>query len=245
MKPSGKLIVMNWKCNPSSVSESLGLASVSDVPGVVICPPAAFLDIVGKNIKAASLGAQDGYWSEGPWTGEYSLKQLRSIGVKYVIIGHSERRSLFGETSESVSKKTAAALAMGISPVVCVGEKKRTNIFSAIKAVISQLEDSLAGVPKGKAGKVILAYEPVWAISTTAGGARNASLAEMEPVMVAMAERFKGIFGVKAKVLYGGSVNPENAGIYAECPSVQGVLVGGASINKKKAAAVIKLMKTK
>lgn len=245
MKSSGKLIVMNWKCNPTSVSESLGLVSASDAANVVICPPAAFLDAVGKKIKAASLGAQDGYWSEGPWTGEYSFKQLRSVGVKYAIIGHSERRSIFGETSESVSQKTAAALAAGVSPVVCVGEKKRINLPSAIKSVVSQLESSLKGVPKEKANKVILAYEPVWAISTTAPGARNASLAEMEPVMVAMAEKFKELFGVKAKVLYGGSVNPDNAGTYAGCPSVQGVLVGGASIDKKKAAAVVRLIKAK
>jgi triosephosphate isomerase len=245
MKSSGKLIVMNWKCNPASVSESLGLASTSDASNVVICPPAAFLDIVGKNIHDASLGAQDGYWSEGAWTGEYSFRQLRSIGVKYAIVGHSERRLFFGETSESVSKKTAAALASGISPVVCVGEKKRANLSSAIKTVISQLEGSLADIPKDRAGKVILAYEPIWAISTAVKGARNASLAEMEPVMIAMAEEFRKVFDVKAKVLYGGSVNPDNAGIYASCPSVQGVLVGGASVDKKKAAAVIRLMKAK
>jgi len=245
MKSSDKLIVMNWKCNPSSVSESLGLASVSDAENVVVCPPAAFLDAVGKKVKAASLGAQDGYWSEGPWTGEYSFRQLRSVGVKYAIIGHSERRLIFGETSESVSQKAAGALAAGVSPMVCVGERKRASLSSAIKNVISELEASLAGIPKSKAGKIILVYEPIWAISTTPGGARNASLAEMEPVMAAMAEKFKGLFGMKAKVLYGGSVNPENAGIYAGCPSVQGVLVGGASIDKKKAAAVIRLIKAK
>jgi triosephosphate isomerase len=144
-----------------------------------------------------------------------------------------------------VSKKAIAALAAGISPIVCVGEKKRANIAAAVKQVILELEDSLSGVPKEKAGKILLAYEPIWAISTTAGGKGNASLAEMEPVMAAMAEKFSELFGKRPKVLYGGSVNPENAGVYASCPSVQGVLVGGASLDKKKASEVVRLMAAK
>jgi len=245
MKSSGKLIIMNWKCNPASVKEVKSLVSASDSANVVLCPPAPFLSLIGGSLKTASLGAQDGHFGEGAFTGEYSFKQLKAVGVRYAIIGHSERRGMFGETSEEVSKKTGAALDAGVVPIVCVGEKKRKNISDAVRQVVAQMESSLSGVPKDKAGKIVLAYEPVWAISTTAGGKGNASLSEMEPVMSAMAEKFSALFGKKAKVLYGGSVNPENAGIYAACSSVQGVLVGGASINPKKAATVIKLMQSK
>jgi len=230
---------MNWKCNPKTLREANALATASDVKDVVICPPAAFLKPIAEKLKNAFLGAQNGFWQEGPYTGESSFGQLKSIGVKYAIIGHSERRWRFGETSKSVSQKTLASLRAGITPIVCVGEKERKNISSAVKTVISQLTDSLMNVPKEKAGKIILAYEPVWAISSTGGG-RNATLHEMEPLMAAVGERFEKLFNKKARVLYGGSVNPENAHIYAEAPNVYGVLVGNASIDKRKASAVIK-----
>ncbi|MFA5052531.1 MAG: triose-phosphate isomerase [Parcubacteria group bacterium] len=238
MKTSDKLVVMNWKCNPASSAEAKLLASASDSPNVIVCPPAPFLSLVAGKLKHASLGSQDGFYTEGAYTGEYSFAQLESLGVKYAILGHSERRKNFGETSESVSKKTLAAINAGVIPIVCVGERKRTSVPSAIKTVIAQLNDSLSGVPKEKADKIILTYEPVWAISTTSGG-RNATLKEMAPVMEAMAERFQKIFGKKAKVLYGGSVNPANAEIYAEAPDVSGVLVGGASLKLKEVPIVI------
>jgi len=235
MKTNNKLIVMNWKCNPRSTIEASALAAVSDKKGVIICPPAVFLHIVASKLKKASLGAQNGFWAEGAYTGEYSFNQLKNIGVKYAIIGHSERRFLFNENSQIISKKIISALAANISPIVCVGEKKRTSISSAIKTVIAELNNSLIDIPKEKLGKIILAYEPVWAIGT----GKNASLAEILPIISAIKKNIMDLSGKKIKAIYGGSVSPENVMEYVIDPSIDGVLVGGASTDKQKSAKII------
>ena len=317
MKKTNKLTVMNWKCAPSSLSQARALASVSDVTNAIICPPAIFLQSVADILKNANLGAQNGFWEEGAYTGEYSFNQLKSIGVKYAIIGHSERRLLFKEDSQIISKKIASALATGISPIICVGEKKRTTISSAIKTVIAELDDlflplyhsrgsscrsctlschskvspsfpsssvisrvhresrihidprfsegdermSESGNPdtsvlvssrhsresgnpetrisKERLNKIILAYEPIWAIGT----GKNATLNEILPVMSAMTNRFAEIFGKKIKIVYGGSVNPENVNMYIDSSLIDGVLVGGASADKQKSMAIINKVK--
>ena len=235
MKTNNKLIVMNWKCNPRSTTEASSLAVASDKKGVIICPPVVFLHSVAQKLKEASLGAQNGFWAEGAYTGEYSFHQLKSIGTKYAIIGHSERRLLFREDSQVISKKITSALAVNISPIFCVGEKKRTNISNAIKTVIAELNNSLIGVPKEKIGKIILAYEPIWAIGT----GKNASLVEVLPIISAMKKYMMDLSGKKIKVIYGGSVNPENVMEYATDTSIDGVLVGGASADKQKSAKII------
>ena len=233
------MAVMNWKCNPRSVSEADALAEVSDVEGVIVCPPSVFLGKVAGKLKNASLGAQNGFREEGAYTGENSFGQLKSVGAKYVILGHSERRNMFGETSAVVSEKVKAALSAGLVPILCVGEKKRSGTRSAVKTVIGQLSDSIVGIPAQKVGKIVIAYEPVWAIS--AGGiGRNASLGEVLPVMVGIKNWISEKFGKKIKVLYGGTVLPENVAEYLSDPRVSGVLVGGASIDKNKASKVIK-----
>ena len=239
MKTNNKLIVMNWKCNPRSTTEASSLAVVSDKKGVIICPPAVFLHTVASNLQKASLGAQNGFWAEGAYTGEYSFNQLKSIGVKYAIIGHSERRILFSEESQVISKKIASALTANISPIVCVGEKKRISISNAIKTVIAELNNSLIGISKEKLGKIILAYEPVWAIGT----GKNASLPEILPIIFAMKKYMMDLSNKKIKVIYGGSVNLENVTEYAKSSFIDGVLVGGASADKQKSVAIIDKIK--
>ena len=235
MKTNDKLIVMNWKCNPRFTTEASALAIVADKKGVIICPPAVFLHTVAAKLKKASLGAQNGFWAEGAYTGEYSFGQLKSAGVKYAIIGHSERRLLFGENSQIISKKIASALAAGISPIVCIGEKKRTTVYTAIKAVVTELNNSFTGISKDNLGKIILAYEPIWAIGT----GKNAPLDEVLPIISAMRKYMMDLSNKKIKIIYGGSVSPENVSSYAVSPFIDGVLVGGASANKQKSAAII------
>jgi triosephosphate isomerase len=244
MQKKTKLLVMNWKCHPSSPENARTLALASDDPRVVVCPPAPFITIVSSVLNKASLGAQDGYWSEGAYTGEYSLSQLKSVRVKYVILGHSERRGVFSETSTDVAKKSRSAINLGITPIICVGERKRTSMAEAKKAVLNQMESSLAGIPKTKAGRIVLAYEPVWAISSTVGG-RDTKLSEVEPIMLAMAERFQKLFKTKAKVLYGGSVDPKDIATYIDSPCTHGVLIGGASLSPQKVSKMIKLVSAK
>jgi len=232
---NNKLIVMNWKCNPRSIAEARVLAAASDVKGVVVCPPSVFLCSVAKILKQASLGAQNGFWEEGAYTGEYSFGQLKSAGVKYAIIGHSERRLLFAEDSQIISKKVASALTANISPIICVGEKKRTTVSTAVKTVVAELNNSLTGISKEKLGKIILAYEPIWAIGT----GKSASLDEILPIIFAIRKRFTDLSNKKVKIIYGGSVSPENINSYAVSPFIDGVLVGGVSANKQKSMEII------
>jgi triosephosphate isomerase len=244
MKKTAKLLVMNWKCNPPSLKDAKALAKASDATRVVVCPPALFLSNVRSYLKNASLGAQNGYWSEGAYTGEHSFTQLKNIGVKYVIVGHSERREYFSETSVDVAKKAISALNSNITPIICVGEKKRANMADAKRTVIKQMNDSLSGIPKAKAGKIILAYEPIWAISSTANS-QHTELVDVEPIMLAMKKRFEDLFKTKAKILYGGSVDPKNIRVYIDSPFTQGVLIGGASLSPQKVSKMIELTSVK
>lgn len=232
---------MNWKCVPASVSQAVSLAVSSDSEGVVVCPPTVFMPIVGKVLKKASLGAQNGFWREGAYTGESSFGQIKSVGVKYVIIGHSERRYIFGENPAIISKKISAALEKRLIPVLCVGERERKSVVSAVKEVRSDLISSLSGVPKERVNKIIIAYEPVWSI----GNENDASLSEVEPVFAEIKNYIHKKFGMKPNVLYGGSVSPDNILNYVKAPFIDGALVGKASGDAKKAKTIIELVKNK
>src|SRR3989344_8370843 len=134
-----KLIIANWKMNPTSLKEAEKLAQESDVEGLVICPPFLFLEEVSKIIKKAKLGAQDCFWEEkGAYTGEISPKELKSLGVEYVIIGHSERRQNLGETDEIVAKKIKAAVEEGLTPILCVGETRAERDAGKTKEVVER-----------------------------------------------------------------------------------------------------------
>src|SRR3989344_4632314 len=134
-----KLIIANWKMNPATTKEAIRLAQESDVEGLVICPPFLFLEEVSKIIKKAKLGAQDCFWEEkGAYTGEISPKELKSLGVKYVIIGHSERRQNLGETDEIVAKKIIAAVNNNLTPILCVGETKEERASGKTEEVVKR-----------------------------------------------------------------------------------------------------------
>ncbi len=232
---SSALIVANWKCYPQSVAEVTRLAKASDRKGVVICPPFPYLSIVKKLIKKAALGAQDVFWDKGAYTGEVSVEELKDIGVSYVIVGHSERRSEFRESDTVVAKKAIAVIRSGLKAVVCVGEDAKTRnsgIAIARKKIVNSLMSSLADADIiASKDNLIVAYEPLWAIGTD-----NPDKPEdAASVASAISEEFSLRFGIHgAHILYGGSVNAENAKNYISVSPIAGLLIGRASTDPKK-----------
>jgi triosephosphate isomerase len=232
-----KLIVANWKLHPLSVKEALAIAKASDTKNAVICPPYPFLPAVGKALKRAALGAQDMFWEEsGPHTGEVSAAMLKAFGVKYVIIGHSERRGLMGEPDWMIQKKIRAAQAAGLRVILCVGEPKavrKKGIAAAKKYVAKQLKQDLAGV----SSRVIVAYEPIWTIGTGVADKPKES-AEMAWFIKSFCRAKLGL--PRVAVLYGGSVKPKNARRILVHAEIDGALVGGASVKPKDFRAILK-----
>lgn len=233
-----KLLVANWKLNPEKLSEAVKLAEAIDKKCVVICPPFPFLAAVGKVLKYAKLGAQDIFWEEkGPFTGEVSPAMLKDLGVKYVIIGHSERRRWLGETDEMIGKKVAAVLRAGLKVILCVGEpvsvRKKGGALTAERFVREQLVRDLKFVKrlKSKTKDIIVAYEPVWAIGT--------GHYDTPKDMLAMTSVIKRVLPVG--VLYGGSVDSKNVGNFIKYREVDGALVGGASLKVEEFKKIINI----
>ena len=244
-----KIVAGNWKMNKTA-SEAAALiegikkelAGFTQVEAVV-CPP--FTDLkdaaaacAGSNV---ALGAQNIHWeASGAFTGEISASMLKDLGVKYVIVGHSERRQYFGETDETVNKRTKAALAAGLIPLVCVGETLEERDGGKMEAVVvRQTKAGLDGLGADLA-KVVVAYEPVWAIGT----GRTASPAQAQEVH-ALIRRTLAEIGGKAvadtiRIQYGGSMKPDNAKELMSQPDIDGGLIGGAALKADSFAAIIK-----
>ncbi|MFA5387758.1 MAG: triose-phosphate isomerase [Candidatus Paceibacterota bacterium] len=242
------LIIANWKMNPKTAKEAkkifFGIASgfrKIKKAQAVICPPPAFLSLFIGKAKKVKLGAQNCHWEEkGAFTGEMSLAQIKDIGCRYVLAGHSERRKLFGETDEMINKKVLAALQIGLIPVLCMGEtaeeKEGEMTFRILK---EQLEKGLNGVAKKAADKVILAYEPVWAIGT--GKVCGASQAEEVNIFLkkALTEKYGRKIADSISILYGGSVKSDNVLSFVKDAKMSGVLVGGASLDPKEFIKIV------
>ena len=234
------LIAGNWKMNllrDSSVALVHGL--LDELRGdpnveVAVCPPSVYLHDVAAALRGSqiALGAQNMYATEeGAFTGEISGKMLVDLGCKYVILGHSERRTLMGETDAQVNAKVFAALKCKLLPIVCIGETlEQREAGDTSKVVRGQLRGSLAGMTAEQIGKTVLAYEPVWAIGT----GKTASPAQAEEVHADIRALLVELFGqaVAAKVIiqYGGSVKADNAVELLGQPNIDGALVGGASL---------------
>ena len=232
-----KLIIANWKLNPKTVDEAIQLAKASDFAGAVIVPPFIFLEAVSKTIKKAKLGAQDVFWEDtGAFTGEVSPSQLKNLGVKYVIIGHSERRSL-GETDEMVGKKVAAAFRNGLIPILCIGETAEQRQKGETQKVVErQLKIGLSLYLKPHTLNLIIAYEPIWAIGTG-----NPDTPED---MIEMAALIKSkIKNQKSKIIYGGSITSGNAAEFLGHKEIEGALVGGASLKSEEFKKIIEIAK--
>jgi len=234
------LIAGNWKMNllrDSSVALAHGL--LDELHGdpnveVAVCPPNVYLHDVGAALRGSqiALGAQNVYPAEeGAFTGEISGKMLVDLGCKYVILGHSERRTLMGETDAQVNAKIYAALKCGLLPIVCIGETlEQREAGNTSKVVRDQLRGSLAGMTIEQMSKTVLAYEPIWAIGT----GKTASPAQAEEVHADIRALLVELFGdataSKTIIQYGGSVKADNAMELLGQPNIDGALVGGASL---------------
>ncbi len=223
MKP---LIVANWKMNPKSLVEAKrlfdsvakGIKNVKNIE-VVICPPFPYLTVLNSEFSTFKLGGQDCFWGEkGAFTGEVSPKMLKDLRCQYVILGHSERRRHLNETDEMVNKKLNAALKEKLKPILCV-------------ANFLQLKKDLKGIPANDFNKIIVAYEPLFAIGT----GKPCSPEKAKKIRTSIQKMNKNL-----TVLYGGSVNYENTQDYIEKAGFQGLLIGGASLNPQEFLKIVK-----
>jgi triosephosphate isomerase len=245
-----KLIAANWKMykNPEQTKEFfrdfLPLISGHDRDEIVVCPPyvdlhAAIESATGTKIV---IGAQNVYWKdEGAFTGEIAPQMLVAVGCTHVIIGHSERRQYFGETDDTVNLKLKAALEHGLTPIVCVGEVLEEREAGLTEDVLRrQCMRAFNALSAKKAAKLVVAYEPVWAIGT--GKTATPEMAADAHVLIRgeAAKAFGDEFGDGLRILYGGSVKPENANALMSQEEIDGALVGGASLNAKSFAAIVK-----
>lgn len=207
----------------------------------IIAPPFVFLDDVKKEIKLASMAAQDCFWDEkGAYTGEISVPMLKSKKITHVIIGHSERRFLLGETDSMVSRKLAAALDRGMSAILCVGEPasvRGEGIDAAKRYVEYQLKQAFGSLSSKALGRAIIAYEPIWAVGS---GSPDSPASASEMAMFIKSVAAASPFRAEVKVLYGGSVDVSNIKSFVEAEGIDGVLVGGAGIVPSKYRGLIK-----
>ncbi|MDO3677305.1 triose-phosphate isomerase [Paenibacillus ehimensis] len=243
------IIAGNWKMF-KTVGESL--AFVSEVKGKaeaagvesVICAPFTNLPALVEAVKGTTLkvGAQNLHFEDsGAYTGEISGVMLKDLGVEYVIIGHSERRAYFAETDETVNKKVHAAFKHGLTPIVCVGEKLEEREAGQTKSVCKvQTEAAFAGLSAEQAAKVVIAYEPIWAIGT----GKSSTAADAQDVIGYIRELVAGLYGAETaaavRIQYGGSVKPSNIAEYMQQPDIDGALVGGASLEPASYIDLIK-----
>jgi triosephosphate isomerase len=218
------------------------LKDVTDVD-VVVGPPFTALHAVAEAARNSNVAvaAQNLHWErEGAFTGEVSAGMVREAGAEFVIVGHSERRRLFGETDAIVNRKVMAAMAAGLTPIVCVGETLEERERADTLAILDrQVKEGLDGVTGEQAAALVVAYEPVWAIGT----GRNASAAQAGEVHAHIRTRLRQWFGGEAaercRVIYGGSVKPDNIGQLLAEPDVDGALVGGASLDLKSFSDIV------
>jgi len=234
------LIAGNWKMNTDS-STATALArniaqrasEATDVE-LLVCPPSIYLTLVRDALGEASvgLGAQNmSCQPKGAFTGEISAAMLTDIGAQFVILGHSERRHIFGESDQNVNKKTLAALAAGLTPIVCVGELLEDREAGRTAEVIrGQFDGSLADVTAEQIESVVLAYEPVWAIGTGKVATPEQAEEVHADLRKQLTERYNSQIADKIRILYGGSVKPSNAAELLGQPNVDGALIGGASL---------------
>ena len=244
------IIAGNWKLNKTSL-EAIDLVNalkreLVDITAVdvVVCPPFTALSEVNDVLTDSNieLGAQNLYWDDaGAFTGEVSAPMLKDIGVKYVIIGHSERRQFFGETNETVNKRLKAALKHKLIPIVCVGENlQEREANKTFDVVRNHIEGSLAGLSKDEIKGLVIAYEPVWAIGT-GKTATTQQAQEVHKYIRGLLEKMAGFEAAQAvRIQYGGSVKPENTAELISQEDIDGALVGGASLKADSFAAIVK-----
>ena len=244
------IIAGNWKMNKTPqeatqlIKELVPMVKDVDTVDIVVCPPfvnlaAAKEALEGSNIK---LGAQNMHFEQsGAYTGEVSPSMLLALGVEYVILGHSERRQFFGETDEGVNKKTKAALAAGLKPIVCIGEtleEREAGITAEV--VCKQTKLALLGLSADEAAGVVLAYEPIWAIGT----GKTATADDANDTIGAIRAAVKEVYGddtaQAVRIQYGGSMKPSNASELMAKSEIDGGLIGGAALKAEDFCGIVK-----
>jgi triosephosphate isomerase len=253
--PRKKIVAGNWKMNldRAKARELAGAVAArsGEAAGVdlVLCPPALYLDSVGAALFAAKssvgLGGQNMHdKASGAFTGEVAPPMLLDLGCRYVILGHSERRTLFGETDGTVNAKTKAALAAGLTPIVCVGETLEEREGGRTDAVVTtQVRGSLAGLSAADLEKVVIAYEPVWAIGTGKVATPQQAQEVHALIRSLLGSLASSEVAGKIRIQYGGSVKPDNAADLACQPDIDGALVGGASLKADDFLGIAKAFK--
>ena len=245
-----KILAANWKMNLThSEAESYfdtflsEIGQVNDVEVVIIPPFTAIPALVtaSERMPAIRIGAQNMHWEKsGAFTGEVSGAMLRAHYVKYVILGHSERRTLFGETDEIVNRKVRAALDAGLRPIFCVGESLQERDGGKIEEVLGrQIRQGLDGVVLKDVPEVVLAYEPCWAIGTGRSATPNEAEEAHAFIRLVLSELFGTPTADRVRIQYGGSVKPENAEDLMRQKNIDGALIGGASLDPRSFARII------
>jgi len=244
------LMAGNWKMH-KSVGEAIALVqnlkeSLADVTDreVLVCPPFTALYPVAEALKGSNieLGAQNIYpQEEGAYTGEISPAMLRDLGCRYVIVGHSERRQTFKETDEFINQKVRLALEHGLRPILCLGETlEQREAGQEVAVVTKQVRECLAGVTEAGVKGVVIAYEPVWAIGT----GRTATPEQAQTMHQVIRDILKGLYGQETaqatRIIYGGSVKPDNVDDLMREPDIDGALVGGASLKAESFARIVR-----
>ena len=248
-----KLIVANWKMN-KTIKEAILLAQElkkllkeSNSAEVVICPAFTALEAVSKELKKSSinLGAQNMYFEgSGAYTGEVSHLMLKEIGCEYAILGHSERREIFGEDDFLINRKVIAALKNSLIPILCIGENlEQKNSGHTEKILEIQLKNCLRGMDKNEILKVNIAYEPIWAISKGNPNHKPATSKDAQEghrfIRTVLSDIFDANTAKDVRILYGGSMKPENAKELLSMPDIDGGLVGNASLSAKSFAEIV------
>src|SRR5207248_2455860 len=251
-----KIVAANWKMNMTQAESArfvksllTNLGEITDVEVVIVPPFTAIAKVTEalSNAQNVKVGAQDMYWEKnGPFTGEISAALLRDLFVRYVVLGHSERGRLFGETDEMVNRKVRAAHEAKLRPIVCVGETLEQRDKGNVEKVLStQLRGSLAGLGPKQLQDTVIAYEPVWAIGT----GRNATPAQAQEahafIRRTLCEMADDATAERVRIQYGGSVKPENARELMSQPDIDGALVGGASLDPHSFAQIVKAARDK
>ena len=244
------IIVGNWKMNKNNAEtkaffEAVDAVAASENATYGIGCPFTDLRTAQDNAKNLIVAAENCHWEDsGAFTGEVSVPMLEEIGIKYCIIGHSERRQMFGDTDETVNKKAKRLLKAGITPILCIGETEaQYDAGETEKVIRDQLTGSLADLCVKCVGSMVIAYEPIWAIGT----GKSATKEDAQKCCAIVRDQVKVMYGEEAaenvRVQYGGSVKPENIVEYMACPDIDGALIGGASL--KEASFIDIIEKTK
>mgnify|MGYP001571041570 CR=1 FL=1 len=241
-----KIIIANWKMNPQTAEEALRLVKgilaqrLSKNIELIIAPPFVYLDLVRKNCgREIKLAAQNISWAErGAYTGEISSLMVKNLGCSHVIIGHSERRHKMGETDEMINLKLKAAFKVGLIPVLAVGEKESND--DIIKVITQQVKSDLEGIGVSEISRLIIAYEPVWAIGTGLADTPDHAFSAALLIKKIMGNLYGSEWAADLPVLYGGSVTSENAYDFIAQSGISGALVGGASLELQNFIKIIK-----